>query len=165
MRFSILVLLASAVSGMSLYPRQSLPDCAVTCIQNAAASSSECSSTDQTCLCKSSAFVSTAAACFQSACSAADQNTAVQVAEALCKSVGVTVDASLYASSGSATATSECVLFSFIIVLPDFGCSASTSTASASDSGTSDAATDGASTFSLSLMPLALVGVVMAIVM
>ncbi|KAF9003483.1 hypothetical protein BDZ89DRAFT_1080946, partial [Hymenopellis radicata] len=77
-----------------------------------------CSSTNQTCLCKSTRFVSTAAACFQSACSPADQNTAVQVAEALCKSVGVTVDTSLYTSSGSATATSD----------------ASTLTASASDS-------------------------------
>ncbi|KAF9027664.1 hypothetical protein BDZ89DRAFT_1066782 [Hymenopellis radicata] len=135
MHFSILVLLASAVSGMSLNPRQSLPHCAVTCITNAVLSSG-CPLSNQTCLCKSSVFVSTAAACIQSACSPADQNTAVQGAEALCKSVGVTVDASLYTSSGSATETSD----------------ASTSTAFASDS-TSDAATDGASTFSLSLMP------------
>ncbi|KAF8898077.1 hypothetical protein CPB85DRAFT_191366 [Mucidula mucida] len=86
MRFSIIVLLASAVSGMSLYPRQSdLPDCAMTCIQSA--DSSGCSSTDQTCLCKSSAFVQSSATCLQSTCSADELNTAVQVAEALCKSV------------------------------------------------------------------------------
>ncbi|KAF9000382.1 hypothetical protein BDZ89DRAFT_1170314 [Hymenopellis radicata] len=135
MHFSILVLIASAVSGMSLYPRQPLPDCAVPCITTAVLSSG-CPSSNQTCLCKSSVFVSTAAMCFGSECSPADQSTAFQVADELCSSVGVTVGASLYTSSGSATATSD----------------ASTSTASASDS-TSDAATNGVSTFSLSLMP------------
>ncbi|KAF9042804.1 hypothetical protein BDZ89DRAFT_1059699 [Hymenopellis radicata] len=77
------------------------PDCATTCIHNA--DFGDCSSTDNTCLCKSFSFVNSTRSCFEATCNSGDYDSAIGVSAALCTAVGVTTTP----SSDDATSTSS----------------------------------------------------------
>ncbi|KIO16739.1 hypothetical protein M407DRAFT_85663, partial [Tulasnella calospora MUT 4182] len=57
--------------------------CGIPCLTNADAGT--CSPTDNTCLCKSDAYLRSTTSCIQSSCSAADLATAAGLAQQLCK--------------------------------------------------------------------------------
>ncbi|KAH9934195.1 uncharacterized protein B0H18DRAFT_1092697 [Fomitopsis serialis] len=110
MRFAfalaVLATTLATTSATNLLERQSLPTCAETCIGSA--NTSGCSSSDEKCLCSSSAFVDSVESCVQSSCSAGDLSSALQAAEALCAQAGVSLSltGSLAASAtGSASAS------------------------------------------------------------
>ncbi|KAG8739857.1 hypothetical protein FRC10_005052 [Ceratobasidium sp. 414] len=97
-----LIALAAVVSASSASKRQ-LPSCAMTCIVSA--STGSCDPTDNTCLCKSEAFVNSTYQCIASSCSGSDLQTAINGARALCAAAGVTLTQSVPAPTGAASAT------------------------------------------------------------
>ncbi|KAJ8596835.1 hypothetical protein M405DRAFT_928505 [Rhizopogon salebrosus TDB-379] len=111
MRFPVAVLvLSAAVSSVfaALVARQSLPNCAVPCITNA--DYGNCSSTDDTCLCHSQAFINSTTTCIQASCTGSDLTNAEAASQALCAAVGVTLTtapASTGVSSATSTGTSK----------------------------------------------------------
>ncbi|KAL7275512.1 hypothetical protein RUND412_001536 [Rhizina undulata] len=99
--FSIAALVAAvAVSAQTL---ADYPSCALTCLTEGLAASG-CSITDFACACASTSFVDGSATCIQGACDAADQLTARDVSDALCKSAGVTLATTFAVSSSAAAA-------------------------------------------------------------
>ncbi|KAB5592968.1 hypothetical protein CTheo_3603 [Ceratobasidium theobromae] len=114
MRVSIvLAALATVASASGYLGKRQIPDCALKCMTSA--STGSCSPTDNTCLCKSEAFVDTIYNCFYASCSASEFETATAAARALCSAAGVTLTstpvitatATAPASSHSATATAS----------------------------------------------------------
>ncbi|OSX58336.1 hypothetical protein POSPLADRAFT_1041416 [Postia placenta MAD-698-R-SB12] len=107
MRFSLVLIALSGVvasaSAMStragIFKRQ-FPTCADSCLANA--DFGDCNESDDSCLCRNSAFVNSVTSCIQTSCTGSDIATADEDAQQLCLAVGVT----LSASSASATATS-----------------------------------------------------------
>ncbi|EDR04189.1 uncharacterized protein LACBIDRAFT_304862 [Laccaria bicolor S238N-H82] len=152
MRFALVTvaLAAASASASSLYSRQNIPACAGTCI--ASADLGGCSATDNACLCKSTAFVDSTAACIETACTGSDLQAAIAAAEALCAAVGVTLSglptgsattaAATGASSGSAAATTA--------TTPASSKSAAASSHSAAASGSSTSSSAPAATSSKS---------------
>ncbi|KAL5497784.1 hypothetical protein ACEPAH_2715 [Sanghuangporus vaninii] len=108
MRFAVALLFAGFASA-TLYQRQTVPQCALTCIANADLGG--CSATDNNCLCNNQQFVSSTASCIQSSCSGDDLQNAIAFAQQTCETVGVTLtetsagSATGSATSGSASAT------------------------------------------------------------
>ncbi|KAF8906920.1 hypothetical protein CPB85DRAFT_862369 [Mucidula mucida] len=110
MRFSTTTLFAlssvlSFATSTELYP-----DCATTCIRNAEFGG--CSSTDNTCLCKSFSFVNSTRSCFEATCNSGDYDTAMGTSAALCTAVGVTAtplpeDATSTSSADSSERTDD----------------------------------------------------------
>ncbi|KAG1838901.1 hypothetical protein DFJ58DRAFT_813253 [Suillus subalutaceus] len=102
MRFAVIVLALSFVvesAFTALLTRQSLPNCAVPCLTDA--DFGNCSSTDDSCLCHSQAFVNSTTSCIQASCTGSDLTNAEAASQSLCAAVGVT----LTVSSATATAT------------------------------------------------------------
>ncbi|OAX36897.1 hypothetical protein K503DRAFT_694271 [Rhizopogon vinicolor AM-OR11-026] len=105
MRFPIAILtLSAALSSAfaSLTARQSLPNCAATCLADA--DYGTCASTDDTCLCNSPAFINSTTTCIQATCTGSDLTSAEEASQALCAAVGVTLTSSS-SSTGTATST------------------------------------------------------------
>ncbi|KAE9392109.1 hypothetical protein BT96DRAFT_924900 [Gymnopus androsaceus JB14] len=115
MRVSLLLLAvvtSTCVSASidSLFSRQlsNLPTCAIPCLTATTTTTfGNCSSTDEACLCNNSQFISTTTSCVEGACTGNDLQTALQAAQGLCASAGVTLDISSIASSVSATGTAS----------------------------------------------------------
>ncbi|KIM82729.1 hypothetical protein PILCRDRAFT_820030 [Piloderma croceum F 1598] len=108
MRFTLtLVAAAGAFSAAtaSIYSRQSLPSCALSCMETANYGS--CSQQDNACLCRNAQFVSSTTACIQSACDASDLAAAEQYSQALCDAVGVTLTSSGTAATATSTTPSS----------------------------------------------------------
>ncbi|KZP30868.1 hypothetical protein FIBSPDRAFT_95271 [Athelia psychrophila] len=107
MRFSTVLLTLSAIASASasVYPRQSLPSCALPCLANA--DFGNCGNTDNSCLCKSPAFVNGTTTCIESACSGSDLANAIAYSQALCAAVGVTLTSTPVAASTSASASAS----------------------------------------------------------
>ncbi|KAG9086065.1 hypothetical protein FRC06_003289 [Ceratobasidium sp. 370] len=103
MRASFALLALAAVASASSVSKRQLPNCAMACIVKA--NTGTCDATDNTCLCKSDAFVQSTYQCIASTCSASDLQTAIDGARALCAAAGVTLTQSVPASTGAATAT------------------------------------------------------------
>ncbi|KAG2040395.1 hypothetical protein BDR03DRAFT_948625 [Suillus americanus] len=104
MRFAVIVLALSFVvesAFTALITRQSLPNCAVPCLTNA--DFGNCSSTDDSCLCHSQAFINSTTSCIQASCTGSDLTNAEAASQSLCAAVGVT----LTVSSDTATATTS----------------------------------------------------------
>ncbi|KIK02556.1 hypothetical protein K443DRAFT_515923 [Laccaria amethystina LaAM-08-1] len=103
MRFALatVALAAASASASTLFGRQSIPACAGKCI--ASANLGGCAATDNACLCRSQAFLSTAIPCVEMTCTGSDLAEAKNAAEQLCLAVGVTLTAVL----GSATAAAS----------------------------------------------------------
>ncbi|KAG2124658.1 hypothetical protein DEU56DRAFT_892969 [Suillus clintonianus] len=104
MRFAVVVLTLSVAFSSAfaaLVARQSLPNCAATCLENA--DYGNCSSTDDTCLCHSQAFINSTTTCIQASCTGSDLTNAEAASQSLCAAVGVT----LTVTSATATATSN----------------------------------------------------------
>ncbi|KAG8769154.1 hypothetical protein FRC12_005132 [Ceratobasidium sp. 428] len=99
MRVSFAILaFAAAVSASSGFRRQAaMPACAMQCIMNA--DLGNCDQTDNTCLCKSQAFVDSTYSCIATACQGDDLNTATAASRALCAAAGVTLTQSAPASA------------------------------------------------------------------
>ncbi|KAF7981212.1 hypothetical protein HWV62_34549 [Athelia sp. TMB] len=97
MRFALFALaLFSAVLSVrasTFYARQSLPSCAVPCIENA--NYDGCSPQDNVCMCHSTVFISTTTACIEAECSGTDLDNAIQYSTAICRSVSVTLTSSI----------------------------------------------------------------------
>ncbi|KAG9096467.1 hypothetical protein FRC07_010931 [Ceratobasidium sp. 392] len=92
MRVSFAVLaLAAVASASSVFRRQSMPACAMTCIMNANTQDSGCDATDNTCLCKNQAFIQSTSTCIASTCQGNDLKDANEAASALCAAAGVTL--------------------------------------------------------------------------
>ncbi|KAF9262803.1 hypothetical protein L218DRAFT_382501 [Marasmius fiardii PR-910] len=93
MRFSFILatIFATVISVSAQYP-----NCAAICITKA--DTGGC--TDNTCLCKSEAFVKSTGDCFIAQCSGDDQKTAFSIAQEMCREAGVTSTSDF----GSATA-------------------------------------------------------------
>ncbi|KAF7985977.1 hypothetical protein HWV62_41276 [Athelia sp. TMB] len=93
MRFSTvlaaLALSAVASASTGLYARQSYPDCAIPCLEDA--DLGDCAATDNACLCADQAFVASTTACIAGACSGADLASADALAQELCAAAGVTL--------------------------------------------------------------------------
>ncbi|KAL5478523.1 hypothetical protein ACEPAI_2707 [Sanghuangporus weigelae] len=103
MRFAVALLFAGFASA-SLYQRQTVPQCALTCIANADLGG--CSATDNNCLCNNPQFVSSTASCIESSCTGDDLNNAIGFAQQTCEAVGVTLtDTSAGSATGSATSS------------------------------------------------------------
>ena len=108
MRFALVTvaLAAASASAFNLVARQNIPctlvatqlhvsqnhgtdilhpACAGTCI--ASADLGGCSDTDDACLCKNSAFVSSTYACIQKTCQGSDLQAAITAAQSLCAAV------------------------------------------------------------------------------
>ncbi|KAL5520867.1 hypothetical protein ACEPAF_2870 [Sanghuangporus sanghuang] len=101
MRFAVALLFAGFASA-TLYQRQTVPQCALTCIADA--DLGDCSATDNACLCNNQQFVSSTSSCIQSSCSGDDLQNAIEFAQETCESVGVTLtDTSAGSATGSAT--------------------------------------------------------------
>ncbi|KDQ56542.1 hypothetical protein JAAARDRAFT_36030 [Jaapia argillacea MUCL 33604] len=97
MRFTFaIVALTSALAAVSA---QSIPACATPCLANA--NLGGCAATDNACLCKNQAFISSTTACIQANCTGSDLTNAEAAAQALCAAVGVTLTPP--ASTGSAS--------------------------------------------------------------
>ncbi|KAL1742653.1 hypothetical protein HDZ31DRAFT_75357 [Schizophyllum fasciatum] len=104
------LLVAARSHVKDVTPRQNLPDCYFTCAS--AGDMGDCSSTDNTCLCKNEAFISSVTSCLQKTCSSDEVETANAGAQEICKSVGVTLtsaqaSATSASSSPSSTASSD----------------------------------------------------------
>ncbi|KIJ98605.1 hypothetical protein K443DRAFT_9038 [Laccaria amethystina LaAM-08-1] len=141
MRFALITvaLAAASASASTLLGRQSIPACAGTCIANADLGG--CSATDNTCLCKSSTFVTSTATCIESSCKGDDLDAAIAAAEQLCAAVGVTLSDLPTGSATTAGASSSA----------SGSAPATTATSPATTSGTKAATTSGtkaASTYS-----------------
>ncbi|KAF7973778.1 hypothetical protein HWV62_14252 [Athelia sp. TMB] len=139
MRFSIALIALSAIASASasVFPRQTLPSCAVPCLQNANFGS--CAEDDNVCLCNDQTFITSTTQCIEGACSGSDLTNAEQYSAALCKAVGVTLTStpspSATAPAPSSTATSPTTTSA-----PSGGSSSSASSASAAASSTSTGA-------------------------
>ncbi|KAH9934186.1 uncharacterized protein B0H18DRAFT_979865 [Fomitopsis serialis] len=132
------LLSALATVQASYLLRRQFPSCAESCLADA--NFDGCNSSDDTCLCKSSAFVNSVTSCIQSSCTGNDLTTAESDAQQLCLAVGVT----LASSGASATSTSP-----------------SSSTSSAASSASATSASSGARTHGVNaLAGLAAVGAV-----
>ncbi|KAJ7030038.1 hypothetical protein C8F04DRAFT_1264385 [Mycena alexandri] len=99
MRFTTVFASLSLLTFVSAahYPRQAYPGfptdgCADNCLNNPS-NLGGCSQSDINCLCNSLPFVQSTFACIQTACQGADQQTAINGAEGLCLSFGVTLAA------------------------------------------------------------------------
>ncbi|KAH7337450.1 hypothetical protein B0J17DRAFT_663026 [Rhizoctonia solani] len=108
MRASIIVAALAAVASATTLNRRQYPSCAMSCIQNA--NIGTCSPTDNTCMCKSQAFIESTAACVNKSCSGDDLDKANEISRALCLAAGVTLSETATPSAtspttGSATAT------------------------------------------------------------
>ncbi|KIK48523.1 hypothetical protein CY34DRAFT_68132, partial [Suillus luteus UH-Slu-Lm8-n1] len=79
--------LSVAVSSTfaALLTRQSLPNCAVSCLQNA--DYGNCASTDDSCLCHSQAFINSTTSCIQASCTGSDLTNAEAASQSLCAAV------------------------------------------------------------------------------
>ncbi|KAK0205579.1 hypothetical protein DFS33DRAFT_1329449 [Desarmillaria ectypa] len=128
MRFSLVALplsiLVAGSSAATLHSRQ-LPSCAVECTTGSNIKYGNCSTSDNTCLCKNNDFVTSVETCINKSCTGNDLQTALSVAQALCAAAGVT----LTSEAVSATATS-----------PSSSSSASSASRSASASSSATAA-------------------------
>ncbi|CAE6537725.1 unnamed protein product [Rhizoctonia solani] len=104
MRVSIVLAALAAVASASSIGKRQIPSCALTCMTSA--NTGSCSSTDNTCLCKSTAFVDSTYNCIASTCKGDDLTNAVAAARALCVAAGVTLTQTMPAATGgTATAT------------------------------------------------------------
>ncbi|KAJ2925732.1 hypothetical protein H1R20_g11365, partial [Candolleomyces eurysporus] len=89
MRFSGVVALGAAASASSIVSRQ-LPSCAIPCL----AESNSCSPSDNACLCRDAAFITTTTACIIATCAGDDTQSALILMQAMCAaeiSQGVTL--------------------------------------------------------------------------
>ncbi|KAL1714344.1 hypothetical protein EV715DRAFT_257538 [Schizophyllum commune] len=108
--FALPLLVAARSHVKDITIRQNLPDCYFTCA--AAGDMGDCSSTDNTCLCKNQSFIDSVTSCLQKTCSSDEVETANAGAQEICKSVGVTLTSSAPSStsdsaSPSSTSTSD----------------------------------------------------------
>ncbi|KAG1724648.1 uncharacterized protein EDB91DRAFT_1350986 [Suillus paluster] len=107
MRFSFVVVALSAAFSTAyaaMIARQnSLPNCAVPCLANA--DYGNCSSTDDSCLCHSTAFINSTTTCIQASCTGSDLTNAEASSQELCAAVGVTLSTSATATSSSKATT------------------------------------------------------------
>ncbi|KZP09227.1 hypothetical protein FIBSPDRAFT_1047496 [Athelia psychrophila] len=87
------VILSGSASASTFYARQSLPSCAVPCIENA--NYGTCGQQDNVCMCNDDNFIDTTTACIESTCSGSDLINAEQYSQAICRSVGVTLTSSV----------------------------------------------------------------------
>lgn len=103
---SLFVAVAAASDDVTTLLTQ-VPDCALTCLITGA-SDIGCTVTDYTCQCsKAAELQASAGPCIDSACSTADQETALTISQEICEAVGITADTTSVGSSNStATATS-----------------------------------------------------------
>ncbi|KZP18635.1 hypothetical protein FIBSPDRAFT_1046130 [Athelia psychrophila] len=85
--------LCGSASASTFYARQSLPSCAVPCIENA--QYGDCGQQDNVCMCNNSNFIYTTTACIESLCTGSDLTNAEQYSQAICRSVGVTLTSSV----------------------------------------------------------------------
>ncbi|KIM82725.1 hypothetical protein PILCRDRAFT_820022 [Piloderma croceum F 1598] len=92
---------AVCAASASFVPRQSFPNCAIPCLQNADLGS--CSAQDNVCLCNNQAFINSTTTCIENSCSPDDLASAEAEADAICESVGVTLVASASAAPASST--------------------------------------------------------------
>ncbi|KAJ2916189.1 hypothetical protein MD484_g4227, partial [Candolleomyces efflorescens] len=103
MRFSAVVAFlgaAASVSASAIVSRQ-LPDCATTCL--ASSDFGTCSPTDNACLCRSEAFITSATTCITTTCTGDDLQTALTLAQAMCAAEGVTLGAPGASTTSAAT--------------------------------------------------------------
>jgi len=103
--------IASILACSALAQTVTLPSCAQSCVTlfTTGSSIAGCNQVDVACICSSSDFLNNIACCLASQCDAADQATAVEYAQQICKTANVSVpDAvSCVSSSTSATATAS----------------------------------------------------------
>ncbi|KAG9310172.1 hypothetical protein JVU11DRAFT_9795 [Chiua virens] len=114
MRFAVpLSVLLAAVSSTlaALTARQSLPSCAVPCMENADTGS--CAPVDDSCLCKNQQFINSTASCIASSCTGSDLQNADAYAQQLCLAVGVTLTESSATSTSTSTVL-DCFIHRFI---------------------------------------------------
>lgn len=99
---------AFAFVGLAAAQLEGLPTCAQGCVTQFTTGSNigGCPQLDVKCICSSEDFLSGIACCLASACSAADQKTAVQFAASLCQTQGVTVPSSVSCSTTAMTSMS-----------------------------------------------------------
>ncbi|MCJ1376739.1 hypothetical protein MMC20_007984 [Loxospora ochrophaea] len=93
--------LAVFTSAQSL---SDLPSCAVSCVGNGL-SSTGCAETDFKCICSDSAWIGQLTCCVESACDQADQQTTVQFADQICKTVNIDLPANPVCSTASGAST------------------------------------------------------------
>jgi len=96
--------LVAAVGVFAQTP--SLDKCLLDCVTQATANSTCTSFTDITCVCSSSSFQSTAAACLQANCTTQDQDTAIQLRNQQCGTSSA-IPTGTGTSATSANATSK----------------------------------------------------------
>ncbi|RDB17231.1 hypothetical protein Hypma_001870 [Hypsizygus marmoreus] len=106
MRFSLAILIATVASATAstLQARQ-LPACSGPCLIGPDVDTGSCSATDNACLCRNEAFITKSTACIVDACTGDDLDTALAAAQALCKSVGVTLSGSVPTKTDTDTAS------------------------------------------------------------
>ncbi|KZT26073.1 hypothetical protein NEOLEDRAFT_267649 [Neolentinus lepideus HHB14362 ss-1] len=92
-----------SASRIAIYARQSLPSCATSCLMNA--DTGTCGEND-TCLCRSQAFINSTTTCIQQSCTGSDLTNAEAAAQELCAAVGVTLSATSATASATAPASS-----------------------------------------------------------
>ncbi|KAF8688546.1 CFEM domain, partial [Rhizoctonia solani] len=98
MRVSIVLAALAAVASATSVSKRQIPDCATTCIMSADVGTC---GRDNTCLCKSDAFVNSTYGCISSTCKGNDLEQAVAAARALCIAAGVTLTQTVPASTGA----------------------------------------------------------------
>ncbi|KAI0048646.1 hypothetical protein FA95DRAFT_1557721 [Auriscalpium vulgare] len=107
MRFTLALLAAAAASVSAtniLQARQAAyPNCAIPCLTSADFGS--CDQTDLTCLCNSSAFITSTTQCIQSACTGTDLSNAEAAARSECEAVGVTLTSSVPPATSTAASS------------------------------------------------------------
>ena len=102
--FTALVL-ASAVAAQSL---SDIPVCAEKCLTSLR--NTGCSNTDVACICASTAFTVDFKNCVEGACSSADQQTILKIAQSVCGGANTSGATSAATTTGSAATTSHSVL-------------------------------------------------------
>ncbi|KAF8801214.1 hypothetical protein BYT27DRAFT_7226963 [Phlegmacium glaucopus] len=156
MHFATVFTLAAAVvsTSASLVARQSLPDCAASCLLNA--NLNGCIVSDTHCLCTNQVFVSSTTQCIETSCSGSDLQNALSYSQALCAAVGVTLS-NTAAASTSTTASAATTVSAATTASSGSASSGSASSGSASATPSkAAAAAHGANTF----VGLAAVGLV-----
>jgi len=109
MRFSAVFVVLSAAfattSAVLVEKRQTgYADCALPCL---ATPSAHCNSSDTTCLCNDSDFVTAATLCFEKSCSGDDLTRSIAAAVEMCRAVGVTLSSSIPTSTSNPSSTSS----------------------------------------------------------
>ncbi|KIK68409.1 hypothetical protein GYMLUDRAFT_35824 [Collybiopsis luxurians FD-317 M1] len=167
MKFFVTLSALSAITSTwayALIPRQTFPPCSQSCLTSADFGS--CNPTDDTCLCKSPAFISSTASCIASSCTGNDLTEANQAAQQLCLAVGVTLTDSSITITPSSTAggSSTSGGSSASVTSPASGSSSASGTSSAA-AATSSSPSNGALSNSgaNTLASLAVFGLVAAV--